>query len=68
MVKTSEMARNKSKEGKQGENMDVPELEHSRLEMVKNQSSDRHVVRQAREALTAPRNDANTKERHTGEV
>lgn len=48
--------------------MNVPELEHSRLNMVKNRSSDTQIVRQEREALTALRNEVNTKGRHTGEA
>lgn len=62
------MAWNESKEGKQGVNMNVPELEHNRPNMVKNRSSDTQIVRQQREALTALRNEVNTRGRHTGKA
>lgn len=53
-MKTPETAQNESKDRKQGEHMNIPELEHSWLGRVKNQGSEGR-------APTARGNDANPK-------
>lgn len=48
--------------------MNVPELEHNRLNMVRNRSSDTQIVRPKSEALTALGNEVNTTGRPTGKA
>lgn len=68
VVKTPETSQNESKEGKGGENMEVPELEHNRLGMNKHRGSDTETARQRTEVPTALHNDVDAKGKRAGEA